>query len=73
MFSRWKRRPDAERGMADEIGFHLEARTEDLMRSGLSRAEAMRRAINDAEPADREIADALTDVLERMALGMARE
>jgi len=44
MFSRWKRRPDAERGMADEIGFHLEARTEDLMRSGLSRAEAMRRA-----------------------------
>jgi hemoglobin len=36
-------------------------------------AEAMRRAINDAEPADREIADALTDVLERMALGMARE
>jgi len=36
--------PDAERGMTDEIAFHLEARAEDLMRSGLSRAEAMRRA-----------------------------
>src|ERR1017187_4754436 len=44
MFSRWKRRSDAERGMTDEIGFHLEARTEDLVRSGLSRADAMRRA-----------------------------
>ena len=44
MFSRWKRRSDAERGMTDEIGFHLEARTEDLVRSGLSRGDAMRRA-----------------------------
>lgn len=44
MFWRWKRRGDLERGMAEEIGFHLEARAEDLMRSGLSRAEARRRA-----------------------------
>jgi predicted permease len=44
MFSRWKRRSDSERGMADEIGFHLEARADDLMRPGLSRSEAMRRA-----------------------------
>lgn len=36
-------------------------------------AEAMRRAIADAAPADSEIAGALADVLERMALGMARE
>lgn len=35
-------------------------------------AEAMRRAIADVAPADREIADALADVLQRMALGMAR-
>lgn len=35
-------------------------------------AEAMRRAIADAETKDAEIADALADVLERMALGMAR-
>ena len=44
MFSRWKKRSDLERGMADEIGFHLETRADDLMRSGLSRPEAMRRA-----------------------------
>jgi putative ABC transport system permease protein len=44
MFSRGKRRSDLESGMAEEIGFHLEARAEDLMRSGLSRTEAMRRA-----------------------------
>jgi hypothetical protein len=44
MFARWKRRSDAEHGMADEIRFHLEARAEDLSRSGLSRPEAMRRA-----------------------------
>jgi putative ABC transport system permease protein len=44
MFSRWKRRSDLERGMAEEFGFHLETRAEDLMRSGLSRPEAMRRA-----------------------------
>jgi hemoglobin len=35
-------------------------------------AQAMRRAIADACIADREIADAMADVLERMALGMAR-
>lgn len=35
-------------------------------------AEAMRRAIADAAPADQEIAGAMADVLERMALGMAR-
>ncbi len=33
---------------------------------------AMRRAIADVAPDDREIADALSDVLARMALGMAR-
>jgi putative ABC transport system permease protein len=44
MFARWKRRSDAEHGMADEFRFHLEVRTEDLIRSGLSRPEAMRRA-----------------------------
>jgi hemoglobin len=36
-------------------------------------AEAMRRAIHDAAPADPDIAQALADVLERMALGMARD
>lgn len=35
-------------------------------------AGAMRRAIADAKPADTEIAEAMADVLERMALGMAR-
>lgn len=34
-------------------------------------AGAMKRAIADVAPADREIADALADVLTRMALGMA--
>jgi hemoglobin len=36
-------------------------------------AEAMRRAIADAAPADKEIADALADVLANMALGMAKD
>jgi len=36
-------------------------------------AEAMGRAIADAAPADREIAEALSDVLQRMALGMAKD
>jgi hemoglobin len=36
-------------------------------------ADAMRRAIADAGPADQEIAGAMTEVLERMALGMARD
>src|SRR5580704_16708070 len=44
MFWHGKEQSEAERGMADEIGFHLEARAEDLMRSGLSRSEATRRA-----------------------------
>ena len=35
-------------------------------------AEAMRRAIADTHVADREIADAMADVLTRMATGMAR-
>jgi hemoglobin len=35
-------------------------------------AEAMKRAIADVAPADTEIAKALADVLEQMALGMAR-
>ena len=35
-------------------------------------SEAMRRAIADSEVADREIADAMADVLDRMARGMAR-
>ena len=35
-------------------------------------AEAMRRAIAATDVADREIADAMADVLARMALGMAR-
>jgi hemoglobin len=36
-------------------------------------AEAMTRAIADTEVADREIGDALADVLSRMARGMARD
>jgi hemoglobin len=36
-------------------------------------AEAMTRAIADSEVADREIGDALADVLGRMARGMARD
>jgi hemoglobin len=36
-------------------------------------SEAMRRALADTEVADREIADAMADVLDRMAKGMARE
>ena len=35
-------------------------------------AEAMKRAIADAAPADAEIAGRMSEVLERMALGMAR-
>lgn len=35
-------------------------------------ADAMRRAIADAAVADREIAEAMAQILERMALGMAR-
>lgn len=36
-------------------------------------ADAMRRAIAEVAPADKEIADALADVLGRMALGMAKD
>ena len=35
-------------------------------------AEAMNRAISEAEVADREVAEAMADVLSRMARGMAR-
>lgn len=36
-------------------------------------AEAMRRALSETEVADREVANAMADVLERMAKGMARD
>ena len=38
------RRRGFEAGMDDELRFHLEKRIEDLIRSGLSRTEAQRRA-----------------------------
>jgi predicted permease len=38
------RRREVEQDMAEEIRFHLEERTEDLVRSGLPREEAARRA-----------------------------
>jgi predicted permease len=38
------RRRRFERGMRDEISFHLDAYAEDLQRTGLSRQEALRRA-----------------------------
>lgn len=41
--------------------------------AGAQWAEAMRRAIADTEVADREVADAMADVLDRMARGMARD
>ena len=44
MFWRRKRRSDLERGMADEIDFHLQSRAEDLVRTGLTPTEATRRA-----------------------------
>ncbi|MBI3469939.1 MAG: hypothetical protein HY013_01115 [Candidatus Solibacter usitatus] len=37
-------RTDSEQEMADEMRFHIDARAEDLMRSGMPRAEAERRA-----------------------------
>src|SRR6185437_15904803 len=46
-FLHWRslfRRKTFEREMADEFVFHLQARTEDLIRSGLSLQEAERRA-----------------------------
>lgn len=52
--------------MSAHGGFRIDATT------GGQWAEAMRRAIADTEVADREIADAMADVLERMAKGMAR-
>lgn len=36
-------------------------------------AQAMRRALAETAVADREVADAMAEVLERMALGMARD
>ncbi len=38
------RRVDVETGMAEELKFHIEARAEDLVASGLSADEALRRA-----------------------------
>ena len=53
--------------------------TSEVFRAGLRLLEqeqlklnALRRAIAEAEVADREIADAMADVLDRMARGMAR-
>jgi putative ABC transport system permease protein len=46
-FLHWRsifRRESFEREMADEFAFHIQARTEDLIRSGLSPQEAERRA-----------------------------
>jgi len=37
-------RRDFEAGMAEELRFHIEQYTDDLMRSGVSREEARRRA-----------------------------
>lgn len=37
-------RSDIEREIADEMRFHVDARIDDLMRSGLPRTEAVRRA-----------------------------
>ena len=53
--------------MSAHGGFRIDSQT------GAQWAEAMRRAIADTEVADREIADAMADVLERMARGMARD
>ena len=44
LFRAVMRRSRVEREMDDEVRFHLEARTEDLVRRGLSREEARRRA-----------------------------
>ncbi|HZQ53157.1 MAG TPA: permease prefix domain 1-containing protein [Bryobacteraceae bacterium] len=46
-FLHWRslfRRESFEREMADEFAFHVQARTEELIRSGLSPREAERRA-----------------------------
>ena len=48
-------------------------RVADRSRDGGQWVEAMRRAIADAEPADAGIAGRMAEVLERMALGMARD
>jgi putative ABC transport system permease protein len=43
-WSATRRRSRMEREMDAELGFHIEARAEDLIRSGVSRQEAMRQA-----------------------------
>ncbi len=43
-FRAWTGRRDFERGMTEELRFHLEARAAHLVRAGLSAAEAARRA-----------------------------
>ena len=53
--------------MSAHGGFRIDKQT------GAQWAQAMRRAIADTPVADREIGDAMGDVLERMALGMARD
>ena len=53
--------------MSAHGGFRIDKQT------GAQWAEAMRRAIADTPVADREIGDAMADVLDRMARGMARD
>jgi len=38
------RRPQVEHSMTDEVSFHIDARAADLIRTGVSREEAMRQA-----------------------------
>jgi len=61
LFRAVMRRARLERELDDEVRFHLEARTEDLMRRGFSREEARRRArlefgaVDKAKEATREV------------------
>ena len=48
--SRLVRRDRIEHDMADEVNFHLAARAEDLVRCGVSRAEASRGATWSSAP-----------------------
>ena len=41
------RRPQVESSMTDEVSFHIDARAEDLIRTGVSREEAMRQATDE--------------------------
>ena len=53
--------------MSAHSGFRIDRQT------GTQWAQAMRRAIADTQVADREIANEMADVLDRMAMGMARD